>query len=79
MNGNWERLVDWQKIETAPLDGTLVDLWILASGTAFRAADFRWNGSAWAHEHGVTLDQYYANVNMRPTHWMPRPAPPTTA
>lgn len=62
----------WQPIETAPRDGTKIDLW--ASGQ--RWADCSWTGSCW-----FTPDIYDCGAEMErfghhPTHWMPVPPPP---
>lgn len=60
-------LLDWQPIETAPKDGTM----ILAGRN--QAIDLvrwgeEWNGMNWLDAGGHVIG--------RPTHWMPLPAPP---
>lgn len=65
----------WQPIETAPWDGTTVDLWSELSGT--RETDARWTGSRWVRlgwnemNDGPGVEEVY-----HPTHWMPLPDPP---
>ena len=66
--------MDWQPIETAPKDGTPVDLWATWPGNAMpprRIPDAFWNANRgeWSHSAGYTW--------LVPTHWMPTPAPPT--
>jgi hypothetical protein len=34
--------MDWQPIETAPKDGTLIDIWIAGEGGNTRVADVYW-------------------------------------
>lgn len=74
--------MNWQPIETAPRDGTLIDLWISAVDCAFRAVDFKWEVTEtqkqgqWVKD-GNPLDWHYGNVGMQATHWMPVPAPPS--
>ena len=79
---------EWQPIETAPRDGTVIDLW--AEG--FRFADCMWGkpehccGEAGWHcdseWHGqepgwvVTADNAFLWTDYEPPHWMPLPAPP---
>jgi hypothetical protein len=61
---------DWQSIETAPKDGTMV---LLAWGTCSVASGFWWTPDRFSpvgHWHiGDTEDRL-------PTHWMPLPDPP---
>ena len=65
--------MEWQPIETAPKDGTLVLVWDEDTGGAF-AAQFLvevtgWgNPGEWMDWHGMRL--------LQPTHWMPLPDPP---
>lgn len=62
---------NWQPIETAPRDGTLVDLW-LTDGR--RETECRWStsvGGWWRFDENAT-DVPVDN----PTHWMPIPPPP---
>lgn len=59
------KMPGWQKIETAPKDGTEILVWSSGSGYWPRMAV--WRDSYWA------LDS--ANLGI-PTHWMPLPAAP---
>jgi hypothetical protein len=63
----------WQPIETAPKDGTRVDVW---SGDRF--TDARW--CARHKQWEVFIPDYnggeWTGVYAPPTHWMPLPAPP---
>lgn len=69
--GECERveIPDWQPIETAPKDGTVVLLWCKPPknrGTRTRIARFaynRWSSHSSCHA-------------LQPTHWMPLPDPP---
>lgn len=67
----------WQPIETAPMDGTQVDLW--AGHLAGRIPNARWNAQAFRWEEwfqdGVGTMRWNAVV-YTPTHWMPLPKPP---
>ena len=61
----------WQPIETAPRDGTLIDLW-----AGERIANCAWNvpSKCWAERVGAGFGgKHWAVVN-NPTHWMPLPA-----
>lgn len=67
----------WQPIETAPRDGTAVDLWVHwpEHGEDRRVCDAHWN----AADGEWQLGQYHVGQFMhRPvvTHWMPLAAPP---
>ena len=60
----------WQPIETAPKDGTKVDLW--ASGE--RLTDFYFDGAEWVND---AVSMYH--MGLYPwdiTHWQPLPDPP---
>ena len=70
----------WQPIETAPKDGTPVDLWgvnhLHYAKTGRRATNVTWGRvrdwmgnerDDWQHGHGEDFE---------PTHWMPLPSPP---
>jgi len=56
--------MEWQPIETAPRDGTI----ILLSTPKGRVADGMWH-----KRYGVWAWTY---VMVEPTHWMPLPEPP---
>lgn len=72
-------MAEWQPIETAPTDGTVVDLWIVATDCQFRAPDFKFCDGRWVGSTSdESLDWHYGNVGMNPTHWMPVPAAPPT-
>lgn len=73
----------WQPIETAPKDGTKVDLWCInhlhyaKAGQRVCNVDWGrvtdWMGNErddWRHGHGEDL---------QPTHWQPLPPPPEAA
>lgn len=68
----------WLSIESAPQDGTKVDLWAKFENSGWRrVADAHWNGKL----NDWQLGQYNAaDYMVRPviTHWMPLPSPPTT-
>lgn len=57
----------WMPIDTAPKDGTIVD--ILCMG-AIRAFDCRWQSHKWRDPFGLPI------MHSSPTHWIPRPPPP---
>lgn len=56
----------WQPIETAPKDGTLIDVFVTGHG---RVCDVYWsfNTKAWQNDR-----VWY----IRASHWMPRPESP---
>lgn len=63
----------WQPIESAPRDGTDIDLW--ANGQ--RVTDCHWHCGQWLSWHSSSVDEeptWEAIKNA--THWMPLPAPP---
>lgn len=82
---------DWQPIETAPKDGTKIDLlfpeprgrtinclWLQDRWTGPNGGWF-WRSATW-DDFGELLPEHEWNVNhyphMQPTHWMPLPEPP---
>ena len=68
--------MNWQPIETAPKDGTVVDLYIHNSDHdgGMRAADCRFNDDtdAWEDNYRNEVEEY----GYQATHWMPPPEPP---
>ena len=73
----------WQPMETAPRDGSLIDLSYPRLG---RVCDCRWEddfnlelypNGCWVHE--TDNDGPATYLNNEPTHWMPIPPPPTQA
>lgn len=66
----------WRPIETAPKDGTKVDLFFPLAG---RQTDWQWEesklwGETWLHKHKNGDASTYPN--QQPTHWQPIPEPP---
>ena len=67
------QLMEWQPIETAPKDGTTVDIFVvLEGGYRGRFTDYYWQSKRkiWRYTHGGDIhpDQV--------THWMPLPDGP---
>lgn len=87
--------MDWQPIETAPKDGTVIDLWVKTwYGRESRWLQYRIADAHWGSEDGYDIptgyvgwvsDQLHCDelwpreVEEIPTHWMHRPAPPEAA
>lgn len=66
--------MEWLPIETAPKDGTLVDLW---------ASDKQWPDCSWTGMYWFSPDIYDCGAEMElhghfPKYWMPLPKPPTS-
>lgn len=68
-------MVEWQPIETAPKDGTLILIYAMSRNerecrfidTAFFTDEKTWDG----------LDMWFCGTSSHPaTHWMPLPEPP---
>ena len=74
-------LDSWRPIETAPKDGTLVDLWLQGPrNQGSRAADcWFYRGQWWQNfgGDGPSTPQIYTDD--QPTYWMPLPAAPVEA
>ncbi len=68
----------WLPIETAPKDGTIIDLWMddRIADHQFREPDAWWLNGAW-----VTVNDDFLVFPLphefTPTHWRPLPTPPT--
>ena len=71
----------WQPIETAPKDGTRVDLWLRVHASprsfgfsdAFRVPEGYFQDGVWGHSQGGSFRELYQPYI---THWMPLPEPP---
>jgi hypothetical protein len=74
--------MDWQPIETAPKDGTVIDVWLgdadapevdfyCTFGTR-RSAGWQWRQGKFRPVHGMHVPV----VGVQPTHWMPLPEAP---
>ncbi len=72
----------WQPIETAPKDGTRVDLWVRDHYCTFtdsshgRVANARFENGKWHDPHMEWGNGGPLGMCARPTHWMPIPAAP---
>lgn len=65
----------WQPIETAPKDGSYVDLWVCNA----RVPDCRWVDGAWlcyAPNDFESMDWCRIDLEGEPTHWMREPSAP---
>jgi hypothetical protein len=75
-------MTEWQPIETAPKEGALIDLWVVASrqwrphGEASRVTDCRWLDGRWIEYTYDGDDVPVENEHYTATHWMPLPEPP---
>lgn len=72
-------MTSWQPIETAPKDGSSIDVW----GKHGRYPDAFWGlppygQRCWCTEQWhTTYDEVYAQkIEPQPTHWMPIPGGP---
>lgn len=60
----------WKLIDSAPKDGTVIDLWCRED---FRTPDACWIFKAWRALDGKGK---WRAIPFSPTHWMPQPEPP---
>lgn len=69
----------WQPIETAPKDGTRLDLWAKAWLPAFDRFEYRRFADCVWMRGGDNHKPYWLNLDKEwcATHWQPLPAPPT--
>lgn len=79
---NTELAMEWQPIETAPRDGTLVNVWLGeadAEDVAFYCIPGTRLSTGWTWRQGKlrpAMGMWMPVVTVRPTHWMPLPDPP---
>lgn len=79
------RLEGWQPIETAPKDGSIIDLWVELRNNQFagsfraqRYTNMHWEVYRWRGGwRGDDLSHLIGDI--RATHWMPLPTPPKQA
>lgn len=68
----------WQPIETAPKDGSEIDLWCMdIVGEGFRATNCSWNPTFgnWQHRD-YPITEAFMTIGVYATHWMPIPPSP---
>jgi hypothetical protein len=77
----------WQPIETAPKDGTWVDLWVRDWNDNGKRIPFciwdddKWLTSVFPNDYGPLsecVNTFVKDDEWKPTHWRPIPAPPQT-
>lgn len=67
---------DWRSIETAPKDGTPVDLW---TNRGERITDAIWKDNFWKYWGiGGFETMEYCRIEGIATHWMELPQPPAS-
>lgn len=74
---------EWQPIETAPKDGTIIDVWLgdaderdvsfYCIPTSRRAVGWSWKNGKFRPLGGLNIEMPTFVV---PTHWMPQPPAP---
>jgi hypothetical protein len=64
----------WRPIETAPKDGTFIDLWV-----GDRVANAKWSNGEWQELELEWEWMSWQAIGVTPTHWMPLPPPPALA
>ena len=71
--------MEWRPIETAPRDGTRIDIWgTNPDGSGCRVANVCWGPVAdWMGRERADWQHYHVDA-FTPTHWMPLPSPPET-
>ncbi len=72
-------MTDWQPIETAPKDGTRIDLWaetVFPGYNGKRFINCRWGKNPGPFEDSKWLNLPHNPLNWAPTHWMLLPEPP---
>lgn len=69
----------WKTIESAPTNGTVIDLWLIESGgSGWRAIDCHWdNKLGWVTDENEKLEYYFAFEFEKVSHWMPAPESPS--
>jgi hypothetical protein len=65
----------WQLIDTAPKDGTAIDLWFPRGE---RETDCYWANNQWCRFDPEGYDLYITSRLNMPTHWMPVPEGPVS-
>jgi hypothetical protein len=73
----------WRPIESAPRDGTRVDLWAAERERYVneRITDCRWKAGRWTHHRTIYDDETDDDMHevFNASHWRPLPSPPLSA
>lgn len=69
-------MTEWQPMNTAPRDGSEVDLWVCSqyTGIKFRRPECRWRYDDWIFSTGKLS---LSDVGWTPLFWIRPPPPPT--
>jgi len=70
------RANSWQTIESAPKDGTLVDIYIMSLGERYTDSYYAKDEGVWCWDIDGLEGKRIAFTATPPTHWMPLPKPP---
>lgn len=68
-----DALPEWNPIESAPRDGTRIDIWVPREG---RLVNCWHQNGLWLFDSSIIDDDTPGVVYEAPTHWMPIPPPP---
>jgi hypothetical protein len=66
----------WKPIETAPKDGTRVDLWLNGNQPIGRQTNCYYANGVWRFDFGDMVDLPVETHSIKADYWMPLPAPP---
>lgn len=75
---------EWEPIETAPKDGTVIDVWLrdLDELPGYRVPDVLWHAGYWVMRKNLhfSVESFFETDTGEPrnkaTHWMPKPSNP---
>jgi len=68
--------MEWQPIETAPKDGSRVDVWLHGNLPIGRQANCYFIEGRWRFDYGDMVGLLLETGLIKASHWMPLPEPP---
>lgn len=68
---------EWKTIDSAPKDGTIIDLWSVKNGRIIGASYSTGGEGFYAYFFNSTFETWDQDKVKDATHWMPQPEPPT--